>query len=131
MFAQQLLSHSRNISIYLSYFEKRLEAYFGKNTSKAVYDKAREFYKPACIPSFLEAMKPSIAFESDVTFICSSVEEAKLRSNISSNMVDGSNLYLYLYSHVPLVTYETSLYPYGIFEFSTHGLDVYVSFLFF
>ncbi|XP_046846337.1 acetylcholinesterase-like [Xenia sp. Carnegie-2017] len=122
---QYLLSHSRNISIYLNYFEKQLEAYFGKNTSKVVYDKAREFYKPACIPSFLEAMKPSIAFESDVMFICSSVEETKLRSNISSNMMNGSNLYLYLYSHVPLVTYETSLYPYGIFEFSTHGLDVY------
>ncbi|XP_028397962.1 cholinesterase-like [Dendronephthya gigantea] len=62
---QKLLKQSKNISKYLEYFEIKLEEHF-KNSSKAVYDKARELYQPKCIPSHLEALKPSVAFGSDI-----------------------------------------------------------------
>ena len=121
MLHQTTLQESKNISDYLKHFEGMLETHF-KNSSKAVYKKARELYKQKCIPSYLEALKPSVAFDSDRTFICASKQEAKLRSKL----MNASNVYLYQYSHAPLVPYIASLYPYGLFGFSGHGLDLVV-----
>jgi carboxylesterase type B len=122
MLHQNLLLNSKNISVYLKRFEGILKSHF-KNSSKAVYEKARELYKQKCIPSYLEALKPSVAFDTDRGFICASVEEAKL----ISKLMNASNVYLFQYSYAPLATYSTYLYPYGIFGFAGHGLDVLVN----
>ncbi|XP_028397988.1 cholinesterase-like [Dendronephthya gigantea] len=119
---QELLKTSKNISDYLNWFEHKLKAHF-KNASEAVYEKARELYQPKCIPSFLEALKPSVAFGTDESFICASRHEAKLRSKIMNT----THVYVFQYSHAPLVKYVTYLYPYGVFGFSAHGLDIVVS----
>ena len=118
---QQLLKTSRDIDVYSRHFEDTLKEHF-KNSSEAVYKKARELYRPECIPSFLEALKPIVAFESDRRFICASIEETKMRSKI----IKTSNVYLYQYSHSPLVNYLPQFYPYGTFGFAAHGLDVMV-----
>ena len=68
---QTTLQKSKNITDYLKHFEEMLEAHF-KNSSKVAYKKARELYKPKCIPSYLEALKLSVAFDSDRLFICAS-----------------------------------------------------------
>ena len=122
---QSLLEKSKNISVYLKTFEATLKTQF-KNSSKAVYEKARELYKPKCIPSYLEALKPSVAFDSDRMVICASRQEAKLRSKF----MNASCVYLFQYSHTPLVTYFTFIYPYGIFGFAGHGLDVMVRYFY-
>ena len=118
---QYILQKSTNISYYLKNFEELLKMHF-KNSSKAVYEKARELYKPKCIPSYLEALKPSVAFESDRMMICGSRQEAKL---ISKHM-NTTNVYAFQYSHAPLVNYIPWLYPYGVFGFAGHALDVVV-----
>ena len=118
---QYLLLKSTNISYYSKHFEESLKMHF-KNSSKAVYEKARELYKPKCIPSYLEALKPSVAFQSDRIFICGSRQEAKLRSKL----MNSTNVYVFQYSHAPLVNYIPSLYPYGVFGFAAHGIDVMV-----
>ena len=118
---QYLLQKSTNISFYLKHFEELLKMHF-KNSSKAVYEKARELYKPKCIPSYLEALKPSVAFESDRMMICGSRQEAKLRSK----HMNTTNVYAFQYSHAPLVNYIPWLYPYGVFGFAGHALDVVV-----
>ena len=123
LYHQSLLEQSKNISVYLKFFRELLEKTF-KNSSKAVYDKANELYKPKCIPSYLEALKPSVAFDSDKMFICASRQEAILRSKL----MNATKVYLYQYSHAPLVTYVTYLYPYGAFGFAGHGLDVVSAF---
>jgi hypothetical protein len=118
---QYILQKSTNISYYLKNFEELLKMHF-KNSSKAVYEKARELYKPKCIPSYLEALKPSVAFESDRMMICGSRQEAKLRSK----HMNTTNVYAFQYSHAPLVNYIPWLYPYGVFGFAGHALDVVV-----
>ncbi|CAB3999757.1 Hypothetical predicted protein [Paramuricea clavata] len=118
---QQLLQKSTNISYYLKNFEELLKMHF-KNSSKAVHEKARELYLPKCIPSYLEALKPSVAFESDRWMICGSRQEAKLRSK----HMNTTNVYVFQYSHAPLASYIPSLYPYGVFGFAGHALDVEV-----
>ncbi len=121
LYHQSLLEKSKNISVYLKKFEETLKMHL-KNSSKAVYEKVRELYKPKCVPSYLEALKPTVAFDSDRMFICASRQEAKLRSTF----MNATNVYLFQYSHAPLVTYITYLYPYGVFGFAGHGLDVVV-----
>ena len=124
LYHQSLIERSKNISVYLEYFKELLEMSL-KNSSKAVYDKANELYKPKCIPSYLEALKPSVAFDSDRMFICASRQEAKLRFKL----MNATKVYLYQYSHAPLVTYFTDLYPYGTFGFAGHGLDEVVRYI--
>ena len=121
MLHQNLLQNSKNKSVYLKRFEDILKKHF-KNSSKAVYKKARELYKPNCIPSYFEALKPSVAFDSDRIFICGIKQEAKLRSKL----MKATNVYLFQYSHSPLPTYSTYLFPFGVFGFAGHGLDVIV-----
>ena len=118
---QNLLKITKDVNVYLKHFENTLKGHF-KNSSEAVYKKARELYKPECIPSYLEALKPITAFESDRMFICPSRQETIRRAKIMNT----SNIYLYQYSHAPLVSYIDELYPYGVFEFAAHGLDVVV-----
>ncbi|CAB3989667.1 Hypothetical predicted protein [Paramuricea clavata] len=118
---QHVLQKSTNISYYLNHFEELLKMTF-KNSSKAVYEKARQFYKPKCISSYLEALKPSVAFESDRMMICGSRQEAKLRSK----HMNTTKVYVFQYSHAPLVNYIPSLYPYGVFGFAAHALDITV-----
>ncbi|CAB4003973.1 Hypothetical predicted protein [Paramuricea clavata] len=115
---QYLLQKSTNIRYYLNHFEELLKINF-KNLSKAVYEKARELYKPKCIPSYLEALKSSVAFESDLIMICGSRQEAKLRSK----HMNTTKVYAFQYSHAPLVNYIPSMYPYGVFGFAAHALD--------
>jgi carboxylesterase type B len=121
MMEQSMLQRSKNTSYYLEHFKRTLKSHF-KNSSKAVYEKARELYEPSCIPSYLEALKPSVAFHSDITFICASREEAKLRSKL----MNSTNVYLFQYSHAPLVPYLPSLYPYGLFGFAGHAIEIIV-----
>ena len=121
LYHESLLKRSKNVTVYLEYFEGVLKSHF-KNSSKAVYEKARMLYKPNCILSYLEALRPSVAIDSDISFICASKREAELRSKLTN----ASNVYLFQYSHAPLVTYSAYLYPYGVFGFAGHGLDVAV-----
>ena len=119
---QYLLYNSNNISLYLSHFEELLRSQF-KNSSKKVYEKARKLYIPKCVPSYLEALKPSVAFQSDRAFICAARREAKLRSKL----MNATNVYLYQYSHAKLVASSSSrLYPYGLFGFAAHGVEIEV-----
>ena len=118
---QYVLDKSTSISYYLKHFEELLKMHF-KNSSKAVYEKAREMYTPKCICSYLEALKPSVAFESDQLIICGSRQEVKLRSKF----MNSTNVYVFQYSHAPLVDYIPELYPYGVFGFAAHVLDVVV-----
>ena len=120
---QYLLYSSNNISLYLKNFEDLLKAQF-KNSPNDVYEKARQLYIPKCVPSCLEALKPSVAFQSDQLIICGTRHEAKLRLKLMNT----SNVYRYQYSHAPLVTADlmTEMYPYGLFEFAAQVVDVQV-----
>ena len=120
---QNLLYSSNNISVYLKHFEGLLKSQF-TNSSKEVYKKARQLYVPDCVPSHLEALKLSIAFQSDRVMICAARYEAKLRSKL----MNATKVYFYQYSHAKLVATGslTGLYPYGLFGFAAHGADVEV-----
>ena len=50
-------------------------------------------YKPYCILSYLEALKPIVAFESDRMFICASITEIKMRSKILKTSKNSKYLY--------------------------------------
>ena len=127
-YTQGLLERSKNISLYLRHFEEMLKTHF-KNSSEKVYKNARKLYLPKCIPSYLEALKPIIEFSSDQEFICATRYEAELRSQL----MNGTNVYLYQYSHAQLVlTFLKELFfPYGTFGFAGHGLDIIVRTLFY
>ena len=49
---QTRLQKSKNISDYLKHSEAMLKSEFIYNSSKAVYKKAKELYKPKCIPYY-------------------------------------------------------------------------------
>ena len=94
-----------------------------------MYKNARKLYLPKCVPSYLEASKPIVAFSSDEQFICAAKYEAKLRTQIMNE----TNVYLFQYSHAQLVMtfLKEIFYPYGTFGFAAHGLDIIVRTLFF
>ena len=119
------LIQQKNGSVYAHHFEELLKTVF-KNSSKRIYEKARELYKQECASdSYIEALKPLVALESDTFFICPTRHEAKIRAQL----LNTTNVYLYQYSHTPLVLYIAMLYPYGTFDFAAHGLDVVVRIL--
>lgn len=123
LYVQDLLERSKNISLYLKYFEGMLKSHF-KNSSETVYKNARKLYLPKCVPSYMEALKPIIAFSSDERFICATKYEAKERSRLMNR----TNVYLFQYSHAQLVMtfLKEIFYPYGTFGFAAHGLDIIV-----
>ncbi|XP_028408724.1 bile salt-activated lipase-like [Dendronephthya gigantea] len=53
-------------------------------------------------------------------FICATRNEAKLRYNLMNT----TNSYVFQYSHTPLVPYLPDVYPYGLYGFAGHALDV-------
>ena len=123
LYQQYLLYNTHNISLYLNHFEQLLKSHF-KNSSKEVYEKARKIYIPTCVPSYFEALKPSVALESDRGFICKARHEAQQRSKL----MNATNVYLYQFSHAKLATTPVlfGLYPYGLFGFAAHGVDIEV-----
>ena len=128
LYKQDLLESSKNISFYLKHFEGLLKTHF-KNSSETVYKNARKLYLPKCVPSYLEALKPIVAFSSDEKFICAAKYEAKQRTQIMNK----TNVYLFQYSHAQLVMtfLKEIFYPYGTFGFAGHGLDIIVRTIFF
>ena len=128
LYTLDLLESSKNISFYLKHFEGLLKTHF-KNSSETVYKNARKLYLSKCVPSYLEALKPIVAFSSDEQFICATKYEAKQRTQIMNK----TNVYLFQYSHAQLVmTFLKEIsYPYGTFGFAGHGLDVIVRTIFF
>ena len=117
-----LIINHRSIDFYLEHFQDVLRSHFG-NASEEVYEKARALYEPKCVPSYIEALRSSVNFESDRYFICPTRNEVLLRNKIFT----GTNVFLYRYSHIPLMPYLPQLYPYGTFGFAAHGLDIIVS----
>ena len=119
------LLKQKNGSVYAQHFEKLLKTVL-KNSSKKIYEKARELYNQECASdSYIEALKPLVALGSDTTFICPTRNEAKKRAQLLKT----TNVYLYQYSHTPLVPYLASVYPYGTFDFAGHALDIVVRIL--
>ena len=115
-----LLGMTRNISFLTEKFQETLKESL-KNSSEAVYNQALKLYQPECIPSFIEALKPTVAFSTDQVYVCPTNIEAKLQSQL----YNASDVYLYHYSHSsPMFL---SLYPNGTFGFAAHGTDVLVS----
>ena len=119
------LLKQKNGSVYGQHFEKLLKTLLN-NSSKKIYKKARDLYKQECVSdSYIEALKPLVALGSDTFFICATRDEVKIRAQF----LNTTNVYLYQYSHTPLVPYITWLYPYGTFEFAAHALDLVVRIL--
>ena len=129
LWEQYLLQQSRNISYLTKQFHEKLRKELNllkqrlkKNWTEAVYEHAVKLYQPECIPSFIEAIKPSVAFQTDTQFACDTVNDAI----VSSKILNFTNIFLYQYSFASTVLIRR-LYPKGTFGFAAHALDIWVS----
>ena len=127
---QTLLQQSRNITYLIKKFQEKLRKKLNllkqrlkKNWTEAVYDQAVKLYQPECIPSFIEAFKPSMAFQSDTQLTCDTANDAI----VSSKILNFTNIFLYQFSFASSVVLYRGLYPNGVFGFAAHGLDEWVS----
>jgi carboxylesterase type B len=80
-----------------------------------------DLYLPECTPNFIEALRPTIEFQTDKYWSC---ETAKLARSWSTRSV--GRTYLYRFSYAPpldLLLY----YPQGSFGFAAHAADLMVS----
>ena len=123
-----LLQQSRNITYLTQKFHEKLKNQLNllkqilrKNWTEAVYNEAAKLYQPKCIPSFIEALKPLVAFQTDLQFACDTANEAIVRSKI----LNSTNTFLYQYSFASSIP-TRNLYPNGEFGFAAHGVDVRV-----
>ena len=130
---QTLLQQSRNITYLIKKFQEKLRKKLNllkqrlkKNWTEAVYDQAVKLYQPECIPSFIEAFKPSMAIQTDTLFACGTANDAI----VSSKILNFTNIFLYQYSFASSAVLFRSLYPNGVFGFAAHGLDIWVSSLY-
>ena len=129
LFEQTLLQQSRNITYLTKKFHEKLRKELNllkqrlkKNWTEAVYEQAVKLYQPECIPSFIEAFKPSVAFQTDTQFACDTANDAI----VSSKILNYTNIFLYQYSFASTVLIRR-LYPKGTFGFAAHALDIWVS----
>ena len=100
-----------------------------KNWTEAVYEHAVKLYQPECIPSFIEAIKPSVAFQTDTWFACDTANDAI----VSSKILNSTNIFLYQYSFASSAIsaeFIRRFYPNGVFGFAAHALDILVSSLY-
>ena len=135
LWEQTLLQQSRNITYLTKQFHEKLRKGLNsiirlkKNWSKAVYDQAVKLYQPKCIPSFIEAFKPLVAFQTDTQFACDTANDAI----VSSKILNSTNIFLYQYSFASSASSAVlirRLYPNGVFGFAAHVLDILVSSLY-
>ena len=129
LWEQNLLQQSRNITYLTKQFHEKLRKELNllkqrlkKNWTEAVYEQAVKLYQPECIPSFIEAFKPSVAFQTDTQFACDTANDAI----VSSKILNYTNIFLYQYSFASTVLIRR-LYPKGTFGFAAHALDIWVS----
>ncbi|XP_028416350.1 cholinesterase-like, partial [Dendronephthya gigantea] len=112
------LQNNQTTEFYINYFKQNLQFEL-KDFSGDVHKKALELYEPKCYPNYVEALRPTIDFQTDKYWSCETTKLAKTWSDQSI----GKNVYVFRFSYAPpldILVY----YPQGTFGFAAHASDL-------